>query len=124
MEGKDTTKITIKIFTQDDPYTILTIISGNIFFTVLFFGVLFGVLFGRGVVVMCLLGFVSIACRYVSALICMYACEYCFCFVLCICLYAGYVYVCELGGSFAGGCPSLANTHVTVHNVHVKRAYE
>ena len=38
---------------------------------------------------MCLLGFVSIA----SALFYVYACEYCFCFSFCVCLYAG-VYVC------------------------------
>ena len=79
------------------------------FFAVLFFGVLFGVLFGRGVVVMCLLGFVCFA----SALFYVYACEYCFCFVLCICLYAGYVYVCELGGSFAGASSSLAISYLS-----------
>ena len=83
------------------------------FFAVLFFGVLFG----RGVVVMCLLGFVCFA----SALFYVYACEYCFCFVLCICLYAGYVYVCELGGSFAGASSSLALQHIFSASLRLQR---
>ena len=40
-------------------------------------------LLGEGVVVMCLLCF----CRYVSALFYVYACMYCFCFDLYVCLY-------------------------------------
>ena len=54
-----------------------------IYFFAMLFGVLFGVLFGRGVVVMCLLGFVSIA----SALFYVYACMYCLYVCLCRCLY-------------------------------------
>ena len=48
-------------------------------------------------------------CRYASALFYVYACEYCFCSVLCRCLY---VSLCMLGvrgaGSFAGARSSLA----------------
>ena len=56
-----------------------------------------------------------------SALICVDACMYCFCFVLCRCLYVSlYVCLCMLvyagcegAGSFAGGRPSLASYNLS-----------
>ena len=64
--------------------------------------------------------------------VCEYFCEYCFCFVLCICLYVSlyvllllcFMYiacgVCELGGSFAGGSPSLAVTNVAFYPLNLQ----
>ena len=54
-------------------------------------------LFGDGLLLWFLL---MLVCMFVSIFV-----SICFCFVLYVCLWCG---VCELGGSFAGGCASLA----------------
>ena len=63
-------KSIINFSTQDDPYTILTTIKVIFFLLFCLVGCCLG---GRCCVCVCFV-FASIACRYVSALICMYVC--------------------------------------------------